>query len=60
MTEKPEIYKRCTFLAFLSKLDLTIGDHIAALQWMENVFSSSSQLSASLSHTKDDDISLRA
>lgn len=32
MTEKPEIYKRCTFLAFLSKLDLTIGDHIAALQ----------------------------
>lgn len=31
MTEKPEIYKRCTFPAFLSTLDLTVGDHIAAL-----------------------------
>lgn len=54
MIEKSGIHIKCTFPAFLNKLDLTIGTNIAALEWTENGFSSSPQLSASFSHTKDD------
>lgn len=38
MIEKSGIHIKCTFPAFLNKLDLTIGTNIAGLEWTENVF----------------------